>query len=83
MGCLFDLFKGAEGYKDELDFKHLKWSPYDELKYRENEKKAQVNGLFYTGLVEPNNGIEFTLSPLLICLDLNFIYLSYTISLKL
>ena len=49
--------------RDELNFVDLLWVPYTMLRNSPEVKKAQVGSLFYTGLKEPNDGIEFTFVP--------------------
>lgn len=53
----------ANMHADELKFIDLIWESYDSLKYEEDKKKNQVRNLHYTGLAEPNDGIEFTFIP--------------------
>ena len=47
----------------DLEFVDLQWEHYPALKYNEEKKRSQVNNLFYSGLQEPNDGIEFTFIP--------------------
>lgn len=47
----------------ELNFVDLQWTAYSMLRGNETQKKNQISNLYYTGLVEPNDGIEFTFIP--------------------
>lgn len=53
----------ASMHTDELEFVELQWESYNSLKYEEDKKKNQVRNLYYTGLSEPNDGVEFTFIP--------------------
>lgn len=46
-----------------VEFKDIIWSPYSVVKNNESQYKKQVSSLLYTGLREPNDGIEFTFVP--------------------
>ena len=59
MGSLDELNRLT--HSTDLEFVDLQWVHYSMLK---NElKKNQVDNLFYSGLQEPNDGIEFTFIP--------------------
>lgn len=49
--------------KDSLFFIDLQWSSYEDLRHEPARKKSQIDNLYYTGLREPNDGIEFTFVP--------------------
>ena len=53
----------ASMHTDELKFIDLQWVPYNMLRNNAEQKKRQVSNLFYTGLSEPNDGIEFAFIP--------------------
>lgn len=48
-----------------LKFKDIAWSNYATLKYNITALKTQVSNLYFTGLAEPNNGLEFAFIPTL------------------
>lgn len=48
-----------------LKFKDIAWSNYPTLKYNITALKQQVTNLYFTGLVEPDSGLEFTFIPTL------------------
>lgn len=49
--------------KDVIDFIDLQWVPYAILRNNFEHKSKQVSSRYYTGLFEPNDGIEFTFVP--------------------
>lgn len=59
MGSLNELNRLT--HSADLEFVDLQWAHYSMLK--SELKKNQVNNLFYSGLQEPNDGIEFTFIP--------------------
>lgn len=50
-------------FVESLDFVDIEWAPYNALKYDKQRLKEQVDQLYYTGLAEPNGGLEFTFVP--------------------
>lgn len=61
MGNIRNQISQASG--DALIPVNLQWQSYVMLRGDEQAKRRQVNSLFYSGLKEPNDGIEYTFIP--------------------
>lgn len=47
---------------DKLEFLPMQWVPYEVI-HSTDLRKNQIHSLYYTGLCEPNDGIEYTFVP--------------------
>lgn len=67
--CINNVCDKAEGIQDHLVPVDIRWEEYNILKLNPDKRSKQIQSLFYTGLCEPNNGIEYTFVPTKSMLD--------------